>query len=313
MDNSAPILLIVFNRPDTTQKVFDSIRNAKPRTLYIASDAPRVGKLEDEKNCALVKEIITNVDWDCKVRYRYAEINQGCGPGPFNAISWAFENEDRLIILEDDCVPALSFFPFCDELLERYKNDTRIWLISGNQYNEEAVKTPHSYFFSKYGHSWGWATWKRCWAEMDMTMSKYQLIIEQDLFKAAYRTKNEAIFFQNKISRINDNEVIKRQIWDFQFGFAISSNGGLCIVPKKNLVTNIGYLGTHSENKEHFHDRAVDTDFKILTHPDFILCDVNYDAYHFDHHWNIKIKSNIYKRIKLVIRRYIKTIIRTIK
>ncbi len=206
----APILLIVFNRPDTTQKVFDAIRQAKPSILYIAADAPRLGNLEDVKNCALVKGIVKAVDWDCRVYYRFSESNQGCGPGPYSAISWVFEHEEEAIILEDDCVPALPFFEYCSQLLERYKNDKRIWLISGNQYNEEAVTTPHSYFFSKYGHSWGWATWKRCWEHVDLEMKKFPLLLEQDLFKSILRTRREANFFQKKYQNIfNDKNKLK--------------------------------------------------------------------------------------------------------
>jgi hypothetical protein len=291
----SPVLLIVFNRPDTTKVVFEAIRRAHPKKIYISADAARSGNVEDEKNCNLVKEIIEKIDWNCETHYRFAETNQGCGPGPYNAISWAFENEDRLIILEDDCVPALPFFDFCNELLERYKNDTRIWLVSGNQYNEEAIKTPHSYFFSRYGHSWGWATWKRCWDTMDMSMTKYPLIIEQDLYKSGYRTNKEAAFFQKKLDRIYHDEMLRSHIWDFQFGFAIRSNSGLCIVPRKNLVTNIGYRGTHSEIKNKFHDRPADENYKIISYPDFILCDIDYDAYHFKHHWINN--SNVFNRI----------------
>lgn len=293
--NKAPVLLITFNRPDTTRLVFEAISQAKPSKLYLAADAPRKSNPDDIIKCKEVREIISQIDWECEVHKRFSEENQGCGPGPFNAISWIFEHEERAIILEDDCVPALPFFEFCDELLERYKNDTRIWLISGNQYNEEAVKTPHSYFFSRYGHSWGWATWKRCWSEMDMSLSKFPLTIKQNLFKAGYRTDREASFFQKKIEHIYKDEMLRSHIWDFQFGFTITSNGGLCIVPCKNLVTNIGYLGTHSHTRNQFHDRPVDKKFKITSHPDFILCDVNYDAYHFKHHWNRK--TSILRRI----------------
>ena len=310
MDDNTPVLLIVFNRPETTRKVFDAIKKAKPQKFYIAADAPRIGNIDDQKNCTLVKDIVKQIDWDCETHYRFAETNQGCGPGPYNAISWAFENENRLIILEDDCVPAQPFFPYCDELLEKYKNDTRIWIISGNQYNEEAVKTSHSYFFSRYGHSWGWATWKRCWTEMDMAMSKYPLIIEQDLYKSAYRTDKEATFFQQKIDKIYHDESLKSHIWDFQFGFAIRSNGGICIVPRKNLITNIGYWGTHSETKNEFHDRPVDEDFEIISHPDFVLCDVNYDAWHFDHHWNRRPKRSLYRKIRSTILRPVKWVIK---
>lgn len=298
---NAPVLLIVFNRPDTTRNVFDAIIRAKPGKIYIAADAPRIGNIEDSNNCILVKEIVKQVDWDCETHYRFAEQNQGCGLGVYNAISWAFENEDRLIILEDDCVPALPFFDYCNELLELYKNDTRIWLISGNQYNEEAVTTPHSYFFSRYGHGWGWATWKRCWDAMDMSMSKYPLIIEQDLYKATYRTKKEADFFQKAFERMYNDKSLKPHTWDFQFMFAITSNGGLSIVPRKNLVTNIGNWGSHTETKHQFHDRPVDENYKIISHPDFILCDVDYDAYHFKHHWNKK--NSIFKRIVRKIQR----------
>lgn len=299
----SPVLLIVFNRPDTTQQVFNAIKKAKPKKLYLAADAPRPGNEDDKKKCALVRNIITQVDWDCEVHKRFAEVNQGCGPGPYNAISWVFETEDRAVILEDDCVPAKSFFPYCDELLERYKNDTRIWLISGNQYNEEAVTTKHSYFFSKYGHSWGWATWKRCWQEMDLAMSKFPVLVEQNLTAALFRTDNESRFFLKKYQDIVNDDYAKKHIWDFQFGFTLATNGALCIVPVKNLVTNIGYWGTHSEEKNCFHDRPVDENYSIKSHPDFILCDVNYDAYHFKYHWNRKtpIVSRIKRKVKKII------------
>lgn len=306
MTPEAPVLLIAFNRPNTTKKVFDAIKRARPTKFYVAADAPRIRNKEDIQNCSLVKNIVRDVDWDCDVHYRFAEKNQGCGPGPYNAINWAFKNEDRLIILEDDCVPVLSFFQYCNEVLERYKNDTRIWFVSGNQYNEEAVKTPHSYFFSRYGHSWGWATWKRCWDFMDMSLAKYKLIIEQDLYKSSFRTTEEAIFFQNVIDKIYHNELLRNHIWDFQFGFVISSNGGLSIVPSKNLVTNIGYEGTHSSNKTVFHDRPADETYSIKSHPDFVLPDVNYDTWHFQHHWNRQPTNNYYRRIIKIPRKILK-------
>jgi hypothetical protein len=284
----APVLLIVFNRPETTQRVFDAVKKAAPKKLFISADAPRNESAEDEKNCRTVKEIVNNVDWPCDVHYKLAETNQGCGAGPYNAISWVFETEDRAIILEDDCVPGQAFFSFCDDLLDRYLFDNRIWVISGNQYNEEAVRTPHSYFFSRYATTWGWATWKRSWNSMDMNMSKYPLIINQDLFKAVFRTKKEVNLFRKKFDEFWFDESMRSHIWDYQWAFAVFSNGGLCILPSKNLVTNVGYLGTHSQNKNRFHDINIDEKYRISSHPDFILCDVNYDTYHFNHHWNKK-------------------------
>lgn len=294
-----PVLLVAFNRPDTTKKVFDKIRDVKPKKLYFAVDAPRDGHLQDEQNVAKVKQIIEQVDWKCEVKKNYAKKNQGCGPGPKNAISWVFESEDRAIILEDDCVPSLPFFNYCDELLERYKNDTRIWVISGNQFFEDAVNSTHSYFFVRYCASWGWATWKRCWDEMDLHMSKYPLIVEQDLYKAAFRTDKETVFFQNKFGRVYNNQNLKSHIWDDQWGFTVTSNGGLCIIPNKNLVSNIGYSGTHANKKNKYHDRPIDENYKITSHPDFILCDVDYDTYQFKHHWNKK--KSIIKRLIMKI------------
>jgi hypothetical protein len=301
----APVLFIVFNRPDTTQRVFNAIKKARPQKLFIAVDAPRSGNIDDEKNCAKVKEIVKQVDWECQTYCRFAETNQGCGNGVFNAISWAFENEDRLIVLEDDCVPSQPFFSYCHELLERYRNDTRIWIISGNQYYEEAVTTPHSYFFSHYGHNWGWATWKRAWSEMDMSMAKFPLIIEQDLYKAAFSTDKEAAFFQKNADKIYKNKELKPHTWDCQFGFTVTSNGGLSIIPAKNLVSNIGYWGSHTETKHRFHDRPVDENFKIISHPDFILRDNNYDIYHFEQHWNKKesISKRLIRKIYQILKR----------
>lgn len=291
----APVLLIVFNRPYTTQKVFDAIKKAKPQKLYIAADAPRIGNLEEEKNCALVKEIVKQVDWDCDVNYRFAETNQGCGPGPYNAITWAFENEDQLIILEDDCVPALPFFGYCNELLERYKNDTRIWVISGNQYNEEAVNSSHSYFFSRYGHSQGWATWRRCWSALDINMLKWPSIKEQNILKLVFTTKKEAFHFEKVFNTAYSDVSTHKHSWDIQFSLTLWSNNGLSIVPKKHLVSNIGYIGTHSIKKLWFHDLPVDEMFEIESHPEFVFPDVNYDIWHFKHH--LKKNSSIFKRI----------------
>lgn len=291
----APVLFIVFNRPETTQKVFEAIKRAKPQKLYISADAPRTGDIGDEKNCAIVKEIVTQIDWDCEKHFRFAESNQGCGLGPFNAILWIFETEDRAIILEDDCVPALPFFDYCNQLLEQYKNDTRIWFISGDQYNEEAVRTPHSYFFSRYGHSQGWATWKRSLPDKNLNMQRWPLMKQQKIFSAGFATKREAAFFEKMYDKAYADVSLLQHVWDIQFSFYLRSNNALSIVPAKHLVSNIGYQGTHSASKLWFHDLPVDETFEIKSHPDFVLPDINYDAYHFKHHWNRR--TSIVKRI----------------
>lgn len=296
-ENEAPVLLIVFNRPETTQKVFDEIKKAKINKLYIAADAPRPNIFADIELCKIVRKIFDQIDWDCEVHKRFSDVNQGCGPGPYNAISWVLSQEDRVIVLEDDCVPAQPFFNYCNELLERYKDDNRIWLISGNNYNEEAVTTQHSYFFSKYGHSWGWATWRRAWQEMDLEMKKFLLYLEQEMIYNSFNRKYEAEAFLKAYKEIFTDKTKMNHIWDFQFGFTIKSNGGLTIVPRKNLVSNIGIDGTHSSSLSKYHNRAVDENYRIESHPDFILCDEKYDQYHFKHHWKPQLDRSLAKKI----------------
>jgi len=303
--NEAPVLLIVFNRPDTTQIVFDAIRRAKPKKLYVSADAPRIGNENDRENCRKTREIVKNVDWDCEVYYQFHEENLGCGLGPVSAISWVFQKEDRAIILEDDCVPALSFFPYCNELLERYKDDNRIWVISGNNYNEERKVGDSSYFISRYGHSWGWATWRRAWNHFDHKMTLFEKFIEQNQIYNAFSDKKQAKFFLKKYTRLYSNPSVLSHIWDFQFGFAVISNGGLSIVPAKNLVSNIGYIGTHSVAKTPFHGRPVDENYKIAKHPDFILPCSFFDEYHFRKHWMKMGKMSIFRRI---VRKIVKVI-----
>ena len=304
--NEAPVLLIVFNRPDTTQIVFDVIRRAKPKKLYVSADGPRIGNDNDILNCRKTREIVKKIDWDCEVHYQFHEKNLGCGLGPVSAISWVFKNEDRAIILEDDCVPALSFFPYCNELLEKYKDDNRIWVISGNNYNEERKVGDSSYFISRYGHSWGWATWRRAWNHFDHKMTLFEKFIEQNQIYNAFSDKKQAKFFLKKYTQVYNDPTALSHIWDFQFGFAVISNGGLSIVPAKNLVSNIGYIGTHSYRKAPFHGRPVDENFKITKHPDFILPNSFYDEYHFEKHWIKMGKISIFRRIVRKILKYIK-------
>lgn len=305
----APVLLIVFNRPDTTLKVFEAIRNVKPKKLYISADAPREGNEADILNCKKTKEIVKKVDWDCDVHYNFHEKNLGCGPGPASAISWIFNHEDRAIILEDDCVPAKSFFPYCNELLEKYKDDNRIWMVSGNNYNEERKVGDSSYFISRYGHSWGWATWRRAWNHFDHKMSFFNRFVDQKQIYNAFSNKEQAEFFLKTYKKIYNNPKNLSHIWDFQFGFAIISNGGLSIVPAKNLVTNIGFIGTHSVEKTRYHGRSVDPDFTIIKHPDFILPNAYYDKYHFKKHWKKMGNSTMFKRVmrklfKVILKKY---------
>ena len=165
------ILFLIFNRPEETKRVFESIKEAKPSKLYLASDGPRSHVIDEEKIVSEVKlNVLNAIDWDCEVKTLFREKNLGCKIAVSEAISWFFDHEDQGIILEDDCLPSQSFYRFCEELLNIYKNDLRIWHISGDNFQNGIARSEESYYYSKFSHVWGWATWKDRWQHYDVMM-----------------------------------------------------------------------------------------------------------------------------------------------
>lgn len=168
-----PVILIMFNRPDTARQVFETIRAAKPEKLLVVADGPRADRPDDLEKCAATRAIINEVDWDCEVHTNFSETNMGCGPRSSSGITWAFEIVDKAIIFDDDCVPSASFFGYCAELLDRYESDERVMMVSGNNRLFGRAETADSYYFSRYAHVWGWATWRRAWAKFDINMTDW--------------------------------------------------------------------------------------------------------------------------------------------
>ena len=286
-DVKAPVLLITFNRPDNTSQVLEKIRLAKIKKLYIANDGPRVGNSNDVKAREEIKELIKTIDWDCELTTLFQEENMGCGLGPVNAITWAFENEDRLMVLEDDCVPALSFFTFCDEMLDMYAENTRIWLISGRSHQSKHYEKfkEQDYVFSNYAHTWGWATWKRCWNQFDIMMSDYPDFIKSGGALNILSTRKEGELL-NRIQSEFYKNIEKKQIhvWDYQWGYAMIKNGTLGIVPAKNLVKNVGFWGTHASGEGIKNNLDYEEGFVVYSHPKFVLIDKEYELMHFKNH-----------------------------
>ncbi|NEP76999.1 MAG: glycosyltransferase family 2 protein, partial [Okeania sp. SIO3B3] len=165
-----PVVLIIFNRPDTTAKVFEVIRQVKPPQLFVIADAPRLDKSGEVERCIAARKIIDRVDWQCEVLTNYSEINLGCRERVYSGLNWVFSLVESAIILEDDCVPHLTFFRFCQELLERYRDNNQVMAISGDNFQFGNNTTEHSYYFSRYPHCWGWATWRRAWKNYDNQM-----------------------------------------------------------------------------------------------------------------------------------------------
>jgi len=293
IQNNAPVLLIIFNRPDTTKQVFEAIRRAKPAKLYVSADAPRPGNEKDAVGCQKAREIVKNVDWECDVQYRFLDQNLGCGYGPATAISWAFETEDRLIVLEDDCVPSMPFFSFCNHCLEKYVDDERVWLVSGRSHHEESEHfQEQDYLFSHYGHGGGWATWKRCWAHFDMDMGKWDQFYQVGGFLNTFLSKTEGQFFNKLFVKLTADKTLSDHAWDYQYLLAIHINNGLSITPSKNLIENIGYIGTHSNTIQKYHSLKASEAYVVQREPSLVIANREYDLMHF--------KSHMYYPISLI-------------
>lgn len=271
------VLFLVFNRLDTTKQVFEAIREAKPPRLYVAADGAR-GLIdgEDEKVKSVREFIMSNIDWDCEVKTLFREQNLGCKMAVSGAIDWFFENEKMGIILEDDCLPSQSFFWFCEELLEKYRDDMRIWNIAG--YKDSYLKgDKYSYNFSRFTQIWGWATWRSRWKNYDVTLSKYRknkdILFDYEFFSE---------YYENKSRKINLDRVIAGDIdtWDYQWDFTVRINNGLSVRPNTNLIGNIGFGqdATHTigNNTEIEFNKPKNIDFP-LKHPELIMVNKNDD------------------------------------
>jgi len=236
-----PVIFIIFNRPHTTARVFQEIAKAKPRKLFVVADGPRDGVQGDVERCQAARAIIERVDWDCEVRKNYSDVNLGCGKRPATGINWVFEHVDRAIILEDDCVPNLSFFRFCDELLEKYRHHENIMQICGNHFGIRSRDFTSNYNFSMHNIcAGGWATWQRAWKYFDPEVKQWETLREtswlKDLVDNPLADRYWREMFDLAFSR--KGEV---SFWDYQWTFACWVNNGLSIIPQSTLVSNIGF------------------------------------------------------------------------
>ena len=251
---NTPILFIIFNRPHTAQKVFDVIKKQKPKYLFVAADGPRPGNHEDIKKCQETRNIIKQIDWDCELKTLFRDENRGCGYGPAEAITWFFDNVEQGIILEDDVLPHPSFFPFCEELLERFKNDERISMISGINFLGKWKNNKYSYIFSNLGSTPGWASWRRMWTNFDYNLinwknKKYQNNIKNNLYFSSIFN-----YYKEKFDFYAHSP--KNDVWDYQW-LCTTIAHGFTIVPSVNLISNIGFGddATHTISSKNIHAR----------------------------------------------------------
>ena len=242
---SSPIavLFITFNRPESTRRVFYCIKEVRPEKLFIAADGPRFGNKEDQVRCEEVRKIVRSVDWKCETKTLFCEENLGCKRAVSGAIEWFFNNVDEGIILEDDCIPNSSFFYFCEELLIKYRDNNRIMHISGTNLVPQ-LDSVESFIFSKVFPIWGWATWSRAWRLYDITMKRWpEYKMKTDLY---YFGKQRGMV-QKTLDTFYSNSI---DSWDGQWAFTCMVNNGLSIIPKVNLIRNIGFNeeATHTKS-----------------------------------------------------------------
>ena len=264
------ILFIIFNRPDTTEKVFGQIRLTQPRRLYITADGPREDSQDDKRLCQLTRDVVKKVDWPCEVKTLFKEANAGCKHGVSAALDWFFDQEDEGIVLEDDCLPANSFFKFCDDLLEKYRDDHRVRHITGCNLQFGRKWGDGNYYFSNRVHVWGWASWKRVWREYDLNLDKYDAdgvreamlnIYGDDVVADAWTN----IFIDQKAGETNS--------WAYPLDFANFFNNGLVIIPNENLISNIGFGsgGTHTLTEESIYANIPFGELDEIKHPAFMV------------------------------------------
>ena len=291
-----PILFLIFNRPDTTQQVFNQIKKIKPSYLFVAADGPRSDKQGEAEKCEETRNIIEQIDWDCELKTLLREKNLGCGIAVSEAITWFFNNVEEGIVLEDDCLPELSFFPYCKELLEKYKNENNIFLIGGNNYQNGIKRGNGSFYFSHYAHIWGWASWSRAWDKYDFELNDFNEILTKNELDHVFQSRTEKKYWENIFHFLKKKKI---NTWDYQWIYSIWKNKGLVITPNSNLVINLGLAenSTHNFLKDSFKQKITLSPMKLpMTYPP-INVDSEADKYTFE---NLYIHS--LKRINRIIK-----------
>ena len=269
MQLQTPVLFLIFNRPDTTNRVFDELRKAQPAKLYVAADGARKDKNGEAQLCTNTREILNKVDWKCDVKTLFRSENLGCKIAVSSAIDWFFENEEQGIILEDDCLPNPSFFRFCTTLLDHFKHDEKVMHIGGTNFQNGKQRGDGTYYFSKYNHIWGWATWKRAWKQYDVAMKQFPDFVKNKKTETIFDTQKEIKYWNKIFQSVYDGKV---NTWDYQWTFAIWNQNALAVVPNKNLVSNIGFSDEATHTSSHSPLANLPSEeIAEITHPGFIL------------------------------------------
>ena len=294
-----PIAVLTFNRPELTERLLNILARIKPRRMLVVSDGPRSHVATDAERCTAVRRLFEQLDWDCRIDRNFAEHNMGSFPRNSSGLNWVFEQVEEAIILEDDCVPEPSFFPFCEELLRKYRDDQRVGLISGNNFLKPwRQKYTASYFFSGYATTWGWASWRRTWRQVDLNMPYWLEFRDSGQLRRSVLSDNEDLYWRSIYDGIHERRI--KNAWDYQLMLTCRRFNLLTIVPTVNLVSNVGFGGDASHYKT---NRFLEVDVPTnpilfpLVHPTKVAMShkVDYQIYRrrFNEHFRFKLARKI--------------------
>ncbi len=275
------VLYLIFNRPHLQTQSFAKIREVRPQRLFIAADGPRPSRTGEQERCDAARKIVEQIDWTCDVKTLFRDSNLGCRRAVGEAITWFFRHVEDGIVIEDDCVASRDFFQFTDELLNYYRDDERVWCISGSNFQNGIKRGDGSYYFSRYNHCWGWASWRRCWVHYDDSLALWRhaetLDIAHNCFENSFEREYWCAVWNGLLSP--DCAV---DSWAYRWFCAIMLNGGLTALPNANLVTNIGFGDDGSHCFGLTPDPGIQQFPSKLVHPSFIIRDREADSLTFE-------------------------------
>jgi hypothetical protein len=266
------VAIIVFNRPDITQRLLCCLRIMKPRVIYVISDGPRPDRPGEGELVEATRQLFEEPGWPCDIHREYASKNMGCMGRVSSGLDKVFSEVDRAIILEDDCIPAPEFWPFCKDVLDRYAEDDRVMSISGSNYQCEYRRGMFSYYFSRYPHSGGWATWGRAWRKFDRTLAAWPDAVGRGVMHDALPSFRARMYWRYILNKVKAGEI---DSWAYRWTFSCWLNRGVCVIPEVNLITNIGVGqdSTHTTEKTRFLGMLAGKMTFPLRHPDNVLAD----------------------------------------
>ena len=299
---TTPVAFFIYKRPDATRRSFKQIKKAEPKTLFIIADGAK--NPDEELAVEETRSILSEIDWDCQVFTNMSDVNLGCKQRFFTGLEWLFSNCEEAIIIEDDIIVSSSFFEYAQELLDYYREDKRVFSISGCNIGFPSKKTNESYSFSNFMNMWGWATWRRAYNSIDFEMKQWSSFRSSDRFERSMLMDRKGKWNKYWTKKFDDVSNGDTDTWDYQWIYSQLLNNGVSLVPSTNMISNIGYgeIATHTANNERL-ERANLTAKEMnfpLTHPKKIKINKKYERFIIRKWCHVKIPT-VYENIKSML------------